>query len=291
MKDARFDRDNTAQFGFTSLPKLEVKNISKSYPIKGSQRLTVLEDINIEIFPREFTCLVGSSGCGKSTLLNIIAGLLPPSSGEVLVDGCSVTGKPGSDRGMVFQSYTLYPWLTVAQNVAFGLQFQSLTRAEKRDRVHYFLDVVGLLNFAHSYPQHLSGGMKQRVAIARALANQPAVLLMDEPFGALDAQTKEQMQEFLLELWEQTHVTVLMITHDIEEAIYLSQRIYVLSSRPGRVRSELTIPLPEQRELDIKLSPDFLEIKRKVIHLLKTEYYSDKPVYSAPSSTRLMIDN
>lgn len=252
-------------------PKLEVKNLSKLYPLRGGQQIAVLEEINIQIFPREFTCLVGTSGCGKSTLLNIIAGLLPPTTGEVLVDGQSVTGRPGSDRGMVFQGYTLYPWLTVAKNVAFGLQFQQMSKAEKRDRVHYFLEVVGLLNFANSYPKQLSGGMKQRVAIARSLANQPAVLLMDEPFGALDAQTKEQMQEFLLQLWEQTHVTILMITHDVEEAIYLSQRIYVLSSRPGRVKSAIKIPLPEHRELDLKLSPEFINVKRQVIHLLRSE--------------------
>jgi NitT/TauT family transport system ATP-binding protein len=252
-----------------AIPKLEIKHISKSYPLKGGHHSLILDDINLQLAPREFTCLVGTSGCGKSTLLNIIAGLLQPSSGEVLVDGRSVTGQPGSDRGMIFQGYTLYPWLTVAKNVAFGLQFQQLNKAEQRDRVHYFLDVVGLLDFAHSYPKQLSGGMKQRVAIARALANQPAVILMDEPFGALDAQTKEQMQEFLLELWTKTHVAILMITHDIEEAIYLSQRIYVLSSRPGRVRSAVTIPLPEHRELDLKLAPEFVEIKRNIIHLLR----------------------
>jgi NitT/TauT family transport system ATP-binding protein len=252
-------------------PKLLVENICKSYPIRDHQQLTVLQNINLEIFPREFICLVGASGCGKSTLLNIIAGLTPPSSGEVLVDGRSVTGRPGSDRGMVFQGYTLYPWLTVAQNIAFGLQFQHMSRSDRRDRVSYFLNVVGLEKFAHSYPKQLSGGMKQRVAIARALANEPAVLLMDEPFGALDAQTKEQMQEFLLELWSKTHVTVLMITHDVEEAIYLSQRIYVLSCRPGQVKSEIAIDLPKHRELDIKLTPEFVDIKRQVLQLMRQE--------------------
>jgi NitT/TauT family transport system ATP-binding protein len=251
-------------------PKLEVENVSKVYAGKGKQLLTVLQDINIKIFPREFICLVGTSGCGKSTLLNIIAGLLPPSTGEVLVDGQSVTGRPGSDRGMVFQGYTLYPWLTVAQNVAFGLQFQDMSKADQRDQVNYFLNVVGLENFANNYPKQLSGGMKQRVAIARALANEPAVLLMDEPFGALDAQTKEQMQEFLLELWEKTHVTVLMITHDVEEAIYLSQRIYVLGV--GQVKGEIPICLPEHRELDIKLSPEFVDIKRQVITMMRQHH-------------------
>jgi NitT/TauT family transport system ATP-binding protein len=248
--------------------KLEVQNICKSYTTKGKQ-LVVLDDINLQIHSREFVCLVGSSGCGKSTLLNIVAGLAVPSSGAIFVDGQLVTGRPGSDRGMVFQGYTLYPWLTVAQNVAFGLQLRKISKAEQRDRVGYFLNVVGLSKFAHSYPKQLSGGMKQRVAIARALANEPAVLLMDEPFGALDAQTKEQMQQFLLELWDQTHVTVMMITHDIEEAIYLSQRVYVMSAHPGQIKAEVTIQLPEHRELDIKLSPTFVDIKRQIIHTLR----------------------
>ncbi|OLP20428.1 ABC transporter ATP-binding protein [Leptolyngbya sp. 'hensonii'] len=255
----------------TSAAKLSVQGVYKTYATRGKQKLTVLQDINFEIFPREFVCLVGSSGCGKSTLLNIIAGLIPPSEGRVTVDGQCVTGRPGSDRGMVFQGYTLYPWLTVAQNVAFGLQFQGMPKAEQRERVRYFLDVVGLGQFAHSYPKQLSGGMKQRVAIARALANEPAVLLMDEPFGALDAQTKEQMQQFLLELWERTHVTVLMITHDVEEAIYLSQRVYVMGSRPGYIQSEITIPLPEHRDLDIKLSSEFVAVKRQIIHALRDD--------------------
>ncbi len=254
-----------------SIAKLEVQNVCKSYSTPGKQRFIVLEEVNLQIFPREMICLVGSSGCGKSTLLNIIAGLLPPSSGQVLVDGQPVTGRPGSDRGMVFQGYTLYPWLTVAQNVAFGLQFQKMPKAQQRDRVRYFLDVVGLGKFANSYPKQLSGGMKQRVAIARALANEPALLLMDEPFGALDAQTKEQMQQFLLELWAKTHVTVLMITHDVEEAIYLSQRVYVMGTHPGRIDREIVIPLPERRDLDIKLSSKFVEIKRQIIHALRDD--------------------
>ncbi|AFY74853.1 ABC-type nitrate/sulfonate/bicarbonate transport system, ATPase component [Synechococcus sp. PCC 7502] len=264
----------TNQSSLIASPKLEVKNLFKSYQGNNKQKLVILQDINFQIFSHEFICLLGTSGCGKSTLLNIIAGLLPPSSGQVIVDQQIVTGRPGSDRGMVFQGYTLYPWLTVAQNVAFGLQFQKMSKAERRERVSYFLNVVGLLNFANNYPKQLSGGMKQRVAIARALANEPAVLLMDEPFGALDAQTKEQMQQFLLELWKQTHVTVLMITHDVEEAIYLSQRIYVMSASPGQIKAEVNIPLPENRELDIKLSTDFVEIKRRVINLLRRDSLS-----------------
>ncbi|NJP10223.1 MAG: ABC transporter ATP-binding protein [Leptolyngbyaceae cyanobacterium RU_5_1] len=265
-------REYSAKLDYSEIPscnaKLEVQNVFKYYSVQGRE-LIVLEDINLQIYPREFVCLVGSSGCGKSTLLNIIAGLVSPSVGRVHVDGQPVTGRPGSDRGMVFQGYTLYPWLTVAQNVAFGLQLRKIPKAEQRERVDYFLDVVGLYHFADAYPKQLSGGMKQRVAIARALANEPAVLLMDEPFGALDAQTKEQMQQFLLELWEQTHVTILMITHDVEEAIYLSQRVYVMSSRPGRIDLEIPISLAEHRALDIKLSPEFVNIKRKVIHALR----------------------
>ncbi len=251
-------------------PKLEVQELFKSYPIHGKQQLMVLQDINLKLYAREFVCLVGSSGCGKSTLLNIVAGLVPPSAGQVLVDGHSVKG-PGSDRGMVFQGYTLYPWLTVSQNIAFGLQLRNLPKAEQRDRIAYFLNVVGLTQFANSLPKQLSGGMKQRVAIARAIANEPAVLLMDEPFGALDAQTKEQMQQFLMELWEKTHTTVLMITHDVEEAIFLSQRVYVMSSSPGRMKVEIPINLPEHRDLEIKLSSEFLEIKRDIVHALRND--------------------
>jgi len=261
------------------ITKLDVQNVCKSYSTRGKQKLTVLEEINFQICPREMVCLVGSSGCGKSTLLNIIAGLIPPSSGQVLVDGQLVTGRPGSDRGMIFQGYTLYPWLTVAQNIAFGLQFRKMSKSEQRDRVYYFLDVVGLEKFANSYPKQLSGGMKQRVAIARALANEPALLLMDEPFGALDAQTKEQMQQFLLELWEKTHMTVLMITHDVEEAIYLSQRVYVMGTHPGQLKVEIPIELPEHRHIDIKLSSKFVRIKRQILHALRDEVHPTSQLF------------
>jgi NitT/TauT family transport system ATP-binding protein len=251
-------------------PKMEIRDLYKSYSVKGRE-LPVLEAVNLQIFPREFICLVGASGCGKSTLLNVAAGLMAPSAGQVLVDGVDVTGRPGSDRGMVFQGYTLYPWLTVFQNVAFGLELRKLPKVEQKERVSYFLEVVGLTQFASAYPKQLSGGMKQRVAIARALANEPEVLLMDEPFGALDAQTKEQMQQFLLELWEKTHTTVLMITHDVEEAIFLSQRIYVMSARPGRLKQEFVIDLPEHHDLEIKLTPEFIGFKRDIIHALRED--------------------
>ncbi|MBW4464187.1 MAG: ABC transporter ATP-binding protein [Pegethrix bostrychoides GSE-TBD4-15B] len=251
-------------------PKLEICELSKVFQVGGQREpLVVLDQISFSIWPREFVCLVGASGCGKSTLLSIAAGLTAPSAGQVRVDGVDVTGRPGSDRGMVFQGYTLYPWLTVLQNVAFGLQLRRLPKAEQRARASYFLDVVGLTQFANAYPKQLSGGMKQRVAIARALANEPEVLLMDEPFGALDAQTKDQMQQFLLGLWEKTHVSILMITHDVEEAIFLAQRVHVMGSRPGRIKQTIQTNLPEHHDLEIKLSPEFVNIKREIFHALR----------------------
>jgi NitT/TauT family transport system ATP-binding protein len=252
----------------STIAKLSVRQVSKHYSV-GGKSVAALEAVDLTIQPRELVCLVGRSGCGKSTLLNIIAGLMPPSTGDVYVDGHRVTGRPGSDRGMVFQGYTLYPWLTVAQNVAFGLELRRMPKAEQRERVAYFLNVVGLTAAAKSYPKQLSGGMKQRVAIARALANEPALLLMDEPFGALDAQTKEQMQQFLLDLWARTQVTILMITHDVEEAIYLAQRVYVMGAHPGRISQEITVDLPAHRDVDIKLSSQFIAIERQVLRALR----------------------
>lgn len=199
----------------------------------------------------EFVCVVGASGSGKSTLLNIIAGLDEQTSGEVLLEGHPVD-QPGADRGMVFQNYTLYPWLTVAQNIEFGLKRRKLPASVRQDRARYYMEIVGLTRFADALPKTLSGGMKQRAAIARALANEPDILLMDEPFGALDAQTKEVLQAFLLDVWKRTHTTILMITHDVEEAVFLAQRVYVFSSRPGQVKAEVTTGLPDDRELSIK---------------------------------------
>ena len=253
--------------GTLDKPKLEVCNLSKTFKTQRKQ-LTVLENINLQMYSSEFVCVVGASGCGKSTLLNIIAGLSQPTSGEVRVDQEVVLG-PGPDRGMVFQSYTLYPWLTVKGNIGFGSKLRRLPEAERKQRIAYFLEVVGLTRFAKAYPNQLSGGMKQRVAIARALANEPEVLLMDEPFGALDAQTKEQMQQFLLELWKQTNTTIWMITHDVEEAVFLSQRVYVMSANPGQIKTEIAIALPEPRDVEIKLSREFMDIKRQVMNCLR----------------------
>jgi NitT/TauT family transport system ATP-binding protein len=245
---------------------LQASNLYKQFKTpQGS--LVALKDINLHIQEGEFVCAVGASGSGKSTLLRLIAGLEAPTAGEVRVDGIRVTG-PGPDRGMVFQSYTLYPWMTVAANVGFGLKLQGVSGIERRQRVAYYLDVVGLSQFAQALPKALSGGMKQRVAIARALASQPKILLMDEPFGALDVQTKEVMQQFLLQVWKRTGTTILMITHDVEEAIFLSQRIYVLTSRPGSIRKELTINLSDERNYQIKCQPRFQGYKDEVMELL-----------------------
>jgi NitT/TauT family transport system ATP-binding protein len=229
--------------------------------------ITALKDINLHVEGGEFVCAVGASGSGKSTLLRLIAGLDMPSSGEVQVDGVKVIG-PGADRGMVFQSYTLYPWMTVAANVEFGLKLQGIPRGERKQTVAYYLDVVGLTKFSQSLPKELSGGMKQRVAIARALATQPKILLMDEPFGALDVQTKETMQQFLLDIWQRTHTSVFMITHDVEEAVFLAQRIYVLSAHPGTIQQEVTIDLPD-RNPTVRRSSQFQNYRYEITDVLR----------------------
>lgn len=246
--------------------RLQVCNVAKSFQRQG-QTHVVLDDINIFLRENEFVCLVGASGCGKSTLLRIAAGLMPPTAGQIRV-GSHVAPGPGADRGMVFQNYSLFPWRTVAENVAFGLELQGLSKAQRREKVDYYLKVVGLSDFKSAYPKQLSGGMKQRVAIARALANEPQVLLMDEPFGALDAQTKGQMQQFMKDLWKETQISVLMVTHDVEEAIFLSERIYVMDSHPGRIKAELTVELGDRHDPELRLSPHFTKYKRQIIGLL-----------------------
>lgn len=248
---------------------LQVSNLYKEFPTRRGST-TALENINLHIEEGEFVCAVGASGSGKSTLLRAIAGLDIPTSGEILVDGIPVMG-PGPDRGMVFQHYTLYPWMNVLDNVTFGLKLHGFSRSQRRQRAAYYLEIVGLSQFARALPKELSGGMKQRVAIARALACQPKILLMDEPFGALDVQTKEVMQQFLLQIWEQTRTTILMITHDVEEAVFLSQRIYILTARPGKIQEEVKISLPKERTYQIRRSAKFQDYKYHIMGLLRGE--------------------
>jgi NitT/TauT family transport system ATP-binding protein len=245
---------------------LQITNLHKHFDTKEGT-LVVLKDINMSIEQGEFICAVGASGSGKSTLLRQIAGLDSPTTGEVKIDGKRITG-PGPDRGMVFQHYTLYPWMTVQENTEFGLKLQGVPKKERREQASYYLNVVGLSQFAKGLPKELSGGMKQRVAIARALASEPKVLLMDEPFGALDIHTKESMHEFMLELWQRTNITVFMITHDVEEAVFLSNRIYALGARPGTVRKEMSIHLPE-RTYTVKRHSKFHDYRDELMDLMR----------------------
>ena len=245
---------------------VQIDNLSKQFQTQNGN-LTVLKNININIDRGEFVCIVGASGSGKSTLLRQIAGLDTPSCGEIRIAGVPVKG-PSPDRGMVFQNYTLYPWLSIQENTEFGLKLQGVSKRERRERASYYLNVVGLTDFARCLPNELSGGMKQRVAIARALVCEPQILLMDEPFGALDIHTKESMHEFIIDLWQRTKITILSITHDVEEAVFLSNRIFVLSSRPGTVKKELTINLAE-RDASVKRHAIFQDYRDELMMLLR----------------------
>jgi NitT/TauT family transport system ATP-binding protein len=226
-----------------------------------------LRDIHFSIRRREFTCVIGRSGCGKSTLIRMLAGLETPSTGEILLDGKPVHG-PGPERGMVFQTYTLFPWLTVKHNVMFGLRRTGMTHAHAEREAMRWIKMVGLTKFYNHYPSQLSGGMKQRVAIARALANKPRILLMDEPFGALDAQTRCTMQSYLLQIWQNVDITILFITHDLDEAIYLADRIVVLDAHPGRVQEIIDVPLEHPRRAEQLLEPRFLAVKKRLEDLI-----------------------
>jgi len=245
---------------------LEVKDLCKSFDTPQG-RVTALNNINFKTHKREFVCVIGPSGCGKSTLIRTLAGLESQTSGQVLVDGNPVKG-PGPDRGMVFQGYTLFPWRTVKKNVMFGLEMAGRSRSAAEEEARQWIDLVGLSKFENSYPHQLSGGMKQRVAIARALANQPRILLMDEPFGALDAQTRAKMQAYLLEIWKNIDITILFITHDLDEAIYLADRILVLKAHPGEVQELIEVPVPQPRTPEQLLGPEFLATKRRLEALI-----------------------
>ena len=243
---------------------VSLRDLGKAFPKDDGTVTQALADVNLDIRDREFVCMVGPSGCGKTTLLRIIAGLETPTAGEVTVDGNAVIG-PDPKRGMVFQEYSLFPWRRVIDNVAFGLEMKGVGKEERRKTADHYIDMVGLSQFRNAYPFELSGGMRQRVAIARALANDPDVLLMDEPFGALDAQTRNRMQRELLSLWAGTKQTIIFVTHSVDEAVYLADRIVVLSQRPGTVRE--IIPIPWSRPRD-RTSAEFAEVRRRVLDMI-----------------------
>jgi NitT/TauT family transport system ATP-binding protein len=245
---------------------LEVKNLGKRF-MSAQGEVEALRNINFKVHRRELVCVIGPSGCGKSTLIRILAGLEKHSSGDVLLDGKPVDG-PGQDRGMVFQGYSLFPWLTVKKNVMFGPEINGRGHDTSEQDALTWLDLVGLSKFANAYPHQLSGGMRQRVAIARALVNQPRILLMDEPFGALDAQTRCRMQSHLLDIWRNIDVTILFITHDLDEAIYLADRILVLKAHPGEVQELIEVPVPRPRSSTQFTSPEFIATKARLDELI-----------------------
>jgi NitT/TauT family transport system ATP-binding protein len=245
---------------------LSVRDLRKDFDRDGETH-TVFDDVSLDIHRREFICVIGPSGCGKSTLIRTIAGLDECNGGVVLLDGKEVGG-PGPDRGMVFQGYTLFPWRTVKKNVMFGLEMRGKDKTTAEAEARQWLDMVGLSKFENSYPHELSGGMKQRVAIARALANEPRILIMDEPFAALDAQTRCQMQSYLLQIWKKVDVTILFITHDLDEAAFLADRILVMGSNPGRVVEFIKNPVPRPRSAAQFLSREFLSLKARLEELI-----------------------
>jgi ABC-type nitrate/sulfonate/bicarbonate transport system ATPase subunit len=249
---------------------LSIRGVSRTFAGHDGQSTVALQTTDLDVAENDFLTILGPSGCGKSTLLRIVAGLDAPSSGEVLLDGRKVQG-PGADRGMVFQSYTLFPWLTVLENVAFGLRERGLPKAQQQEIAQDFIAKVGLAKFAGHYPKQLSGGMQQRTALARALANGPRMLLMDEPFGALDHQTRELMQELLLGIWEREKKTVLFVTHDIDEAIFMGSRVVVMSARPGRIKSDLPSPFAHPRHYSVKTTAEFSVLKRELHEQLRVE--------------------
>lgn len=245
---------------------MEVRGLTKRFPTPRGE-LTALDNISFSVHRREFLCVIGASGCGKSTLARLLAGLETPTAGSVLLDGQAVSG-PGPDRGMVFQGYTLFPWLTVKGNIMFGPRMAGRDGPDAERDARQWIDLVGLSAFENAYPHQLSGGMKQRVAIARALANRPRVLLMDEPFGALDAQTRCQMQHHLLQIWRNVDVTIVFITHDLDEAVYLADRVLVLDPNPGRVRELVEVPVPRPRATTQFITPPFLAVRHHLEALI-----------------------
>jgi NitT/TauT family transport system ATP-binding protein len=251
--------------------KLVVDGVSRVFPgVRGGAPTQALQETHLQVADNDFICILGPSGCGKSTLLRIVASLDQPTTGRVLLDGQPVA-RPGPDRGMVFQSYTLFPWLTVQQNICFGLREKGVPQPEQDRAAAHFIERVGLRGFESHYPKMLSGGMQQRTALARALANDPKILLLDEPFGALDNQTRALMQELLLGIWEADRKTVLFVTHDIDEAIFMANRVAVMSARPGRIKSDVRIDLPHPRHYTVKTTPEFSAYKARLTEEIRAE--------------------
>lgn len=249
--------------------KLEIRDVSKTYRRNGAPALTVLERFSLSVPALEFLVLLGPSGCGKSTLLRIVDGIESCDSGQIVLDGKNVTGTTGDGRAMVFQSFELFPWRTALENVAFGLEVAGMPKQERRQMASASMDLVGLSAFTDAYPHELSGGMQQRVGIARALAIRPNILLMDEPYGSLDVQTRDLLQDELLNIWEKQKTTVIFVTHSIEEALYLADRVVVMSPRPGRITNVFTVPFPRPRDEAVKTSPEFLMLRREIWQILK----------------------
>ncbi len=255
----------------TSVPdaapvQIQVRGVEKTFSV-GAQKIVALQNIDLDIRKGEFVCLLGPSGCGKSTLLNAVAGFQPPTKGTVTVDGRTIT-EPGPDRGMVFQEYALFPWMTVAQNVAFGLEIKGMSKAGIAERVEWLLQKLHLQDFRNRFPKDLSGGMRQRVAIARVLALDSPILLMDEPFGALDALTRRTLQDELLRIWEEVGKTILFVTHSIEESIYLADRIIVMTYRPGTIKRDVLVDMPRPRDGS---APEFNRLKRELSQMVMEE--------------------
>ena len=253
------------------MSKLAIEDVGRTFPgVRGGKPTVALEPVSLRVEDNDFITILGPSGCGKSTLLRIVAGLDTPSTGRVMLDGARVVA-PGADRGMVFQSYTLFPWLSVRENICFGLREKGMPQARQAEMAAHYVDKVGLRGFERHYPKMLSGGMQQRTAIARALANDPKILLLDEPFGALDNQTRSLMQELLLSIWESERKTVLFVTHDIEEAIFMANRVLVMSARPGRIKAEVAVPLGHPRHYTVKTSPEFSALKAQLTEQIRVE--------------------
>jgi ABC-type nitrate/sulfonate/bicarbonate transport system ATPase subunit len=249
---------------------LKVRGVSRTFESENGAKTVALQATDLDVAENDFITILGPSGCGKSTLLRIVAGLDTQTTGEVLLDGKPIVG-PGADRGMVFQSYTLFPWLTILENVCFGLREKGLPAAQQKEIAQSFISKVGLDGFESHFPKQLSGGMQQRTALARALANDPRILLMDEPFGALDHQTRELMQELLLGIWESAQKTVLFVTHDIDEAAFMGSRVVVMSARPGRIKIDKEVPFPHPRVYSIKTTTEFAKLKAELTESVRVE--------------------